>query len=256
VRIVAVHSDAVVVTSRLWQTTATAVRAGEEAMLIDSPYFPDELEVLPQVLEQSGFAVDALLATHGDWDHLLGRLAYPGMSLGVAESTALRLRDDPGVAQLELRKADDEHYVARERPLALGAWQSLPVPGKLELGGEELELHPAEGHTSDGMAIFARHAGVLVCGDYLSDVEIPAVADLALYRGTLERLRPLVEDADVVVPGHGSPQKHDEALKTLEEDLVYLDGLEAGEARLPKERDTPVQRRAHAKNLALVTNRQ
>jgi hypothetical protein len=35
------------VTSSLWQTNAVALRAGEEAMLIDSPYFPDELEVLP-----------------------------------------------------------------------------------------------------------------------------------------------------------------------------------------------------------------
>jgi len=73
VRVVAIHRDAVVVTSRMWQTTATALRAGGEAMLIDSPYFPDELEVLPQVLAQSGFEPDALLATHADWDHLLGR---------------------------------------------------------------------------------------------------------------------------------------------------------------------------------------
>ncbi len=35
-RAVGVHRDVVVVTSRIWQTTATAVRAGEESMLIDS----------------------------------------------------------------------------------------------------------------------------------------------------------------------------------------------------------------------------
>ena len=40
-RAVGVHSDAVVVTSRMWQTTCTAIRTGNEAMLIDSPYFPD-----------------------------------------------------------------------------------------------------------------------------------------------------------------------------------------------------------------------
>lgn len=219
-------------------------------MLIDSPYFPDELEVLPQVLGQSGFEIDALLATHADWDHLLGRFAYPGASLGVAESTALRLREEPGVAQRKLRTADDEYYVARERPLALGSYQSLPVPGKLELGGEELELHPTEGHTNDGMAIFASHAGVLVCGDYLSNVEIPQVADRALYRGTLGQLRPLVERAEVVVPGHGSPQESADALRVLDQDLDYLDGLEAGELRVPKDRDTPTQRRVHEQNLA------
>ena len=63
-RAVAVHRDALVVTSRLWQTTATAVRSGGEAMLIDSPYFPDELELLPVLLEQAGFTPAGLLATH------------------------------------------------------------------------------------------------------------------------------------------------------------------------------------------------
>ena len=127
--------------------------------------------------------------------------------------------------------------------------QALPVPGHLALGDQELELHPADGHTADGTVVFARWCGVLVCGDYLSDVEIPAVADRALYRGTLERLRPLIEQADVVVPGHGSPQERDDALRILDEDLAYLEGLEAGELRMPKDRDTPTQRRVHEQNL-------
>jgi glyoxylase-like metal-dependent hydrolase (beta-lactamase superfamily II) len=200
-----------------------ALRAGDEAMLIDSPYFPDEIELLPEVLRQSGFEPAGLLATHADWDHLLARLAFPQAALGLAESTALRLRAEPGVAQRELRDADARYYVRRERPLSLGAYQSLPVPGKLELGREELELHPAEGHTDDGMAILAPWCGTLVCGDYLSDVEKPAFTDKALYRATLERLRSLVERADVVVPGHGAPLQRDDALRILEEDVAYLD---------------------------------
>src|SRR5918996_233917 len=100
-RAVGVHADAVVVTSRLWQTNAVALRSGEEALLVDSPYFPDELELLPVLLEQAGFRIDALLATHADYDHLLGRLAFPGLALGVGEPTLLRLRAEPGAAQRE-----------------------------------------------------------------------------------------------------------------------------------------------------------
>ena len=245
-RAVGVHPDAVVVTSRMWQTTCTAIRAGDEAMLIDSPYFPDELEALPALLAQAGFSVSALLATHADYDHLLGRAAYPELALGVGESTAVRLRSEPGVAQKELRDADAEHYVERPAPLSLGAYQSLPVPGYVGLGGEELELHPAEGHTADGTAVFARWAGVLCVGDYLSDVEIPMVHDLDEYRATLARLAPLVEDAEIVVPGHGSPHDRDTALRLLDEDVGYLDGLE----QLPPSRDTPRQRVIHADNLS------
>jgi glyoxylase-like metal-dependent hydrolase (beta-lactamase superfamily II) len=192
-------------------------------MLIDSPYFPDELEMLPEMLRQSGFEPVGLLATHADWDHLLGRLAYPEASLGVAESTATRIREEPGVAQKKLRDADNEYYVRRARPLSLGSYQPLPVPGKLELGGQEIELYPAEGHTNDGMMLFARWCGVLIVGDYLSDVELPTWDDKPLYRATLDRLRGLVADAEVVVPGHGAPLTRDTALRILEEDVAYLD---------------------------------
>jgi glyoxylase-like metal-dependent hydrolase (beta-lactamase superfamily II) len=223
VKVIAVHEDALVITSSLWQTNAVAIRAAGEAMLIDSPIFPDELEMLPEMLRQSGFEPVGLLATHGDWDHLLGRLAFPGASLGVAESTATRIREEPGVAQKELRDADNEYYVRRARPLSLGSYQPLPVPGKLELGDQDLELYPGEGHTADGMLLFARWAGVLVCGDYLSDVELPTWTDKALYHKTLERLRGLVIEAETIVPGHGSPMRRDAAVRVLEEDLAYLD---------------------------------
>lgn len=251
-RVVAVHRDAVVATSRMWQTNAVALRAGGEAMLIDSPYFPDELELLPQVLAQSGFEIDALLATHADFDHLLGRAAYPQLALGVGQPTAERLRAEPGAAQRELRAADDEHYVARPRPLSLGSYQVLPVPGRLELGPEELELHPAPGHTGDGMAVWAPFCGVLCPGDYLSDVEIPGVGGtIEDYRATLDRLAPLVEAASTVVPGHGSPLARDDALRVLEEDRAYLEALERGEERprLPDGRDSARQRALHAENL-------
>jgi glyoxylase-like metal-dependent hydrolase (beta-lactamase superfamily II) len=253
-KLAAVHGDAVVVTSRLWQTNAVALRAGGESMLIDSPYFPDELELLPQVLGQAGFEIDALLSTHADFDHLLGRVAFPGLSLGVAESTMLRIRAEPGAAQRELRDSDGELYVQRGPPLSLGQVQSLPVPGKLELGDEELELHPAEGHTGDGMAVLAPWCGVLACGDYLSDVEIPMLSaggSLDLYRGTLARLAGLAERAETVVPGHGSPHDREAALRLIDEDLAYLDALESDRDRaaLPGGRGTPRQRQIHADNV-------
>ena len=116
-RAIGVHEDVIVVESRVWRTTSTAVRDGDEAFLIDSPVFPDELELLPSLFEQAGFPLRGLLATHADWDHLLGRLAFPGAALGVAETTAARLRAHPGVAQRELRDFDERHYLVRPAEL-------------------------------------------------------------------------------------------------------------------------------------------
>jgi glyoxylase-like metal-dependent hydrolase (beta-lactamase superfamily II) len=258
VRAAGVHADVVVVTSAIWQTNCVAVRGGpDEAFVIDSPVLPAELEALPELLKQAGFAVRGLLATHADWDHLLGPLAFAGTALGVGESTARRLAAEPGRAQRELRAWDEEHYVSRPRPLALGAVQELPEPGHLEVGERQLELHRAEGHTPDGVAVLVPWAGVLCCGDYLSPVEIPMLSEggsLPAYRATLERLRPLVERAQALVPGHGAILDRPRALEVLAEDLAYLAALESDgdRAPLPDGRRTAAQRRIHADNAQRV----
>lgn len=255
-RAVALHADVIVFISRIWQTTCTAVRAGEEGLLIDSPVYPDELDALPDVLEQAGFPVAGLLVTHADWDHLLGRLAFPDATLGCGESTASRLRAEPGGAQRELRRFDEENYVERRPALALAGVQALPIPGRLSLGADrELELHPAEGHTSDGIAISIPWAGIIVCGDYLSPVEIPVLADdgsIEAYLDTLKRLRPLLAQVETVVPGHGSPLTGAEARQVLSEDESYLTELvrQASSVPLPPERHSAAQERIHKQNLA------
>jgi glyoxylase-like metal-dependent hydrolase (beta-lactamase superfamily II) len=250
VRVVGLHPDVLVATSRVWQTTCTVVRSGDEGFVIDSPVLPDELDILPAVLEQASFPFSGLLATHADWDHLLGRLALGDAALGVAETTAARLSAEPGAAAREMRAFDDEHYVERSRPLALGQVQALPVPGHCAIGEHELELHPADGHTADGMAVWIGWARVLVAGDYLSPVEIPMISEGGsrdAYLATLRRLEPLVEAAEHVVPGHGTVLDATRALAILRDDVRYLETLE-----LPIARRSPAQKRIHAANLERI----
>jgi glyoxylase-like metal-dependent hydrolase (beta-lactamase superfamily II) len=251
VRAISLHPDVLVATSEVWQTTCTAVRNGGEAFVIDSPVYPDELELLPTLMQQAQFIPKGLLVTHGDWDHLLGRLAFPGAALGCAETTAARLTAEPGAAQRELRAFDDEHYVERKSPLSLGQVQPLPVPGHLEVGDAELELHPTEGHTADGMAVWIPWAQVLVAGDYLSPVEIPMLSETGsrdAYGATLCRLEPLVEQAAHVVPGHGAVMEGARAAAILREDVAYLEALP--DATLPLARRGPAQQGVHKQNVA------
>jgi len=257
VRAVGLHADVIVATSRVYQTTCTLVRSGGEAFCIDSPVLPDELDILPAMAGQAGFTVVGLLATHADWDHLLGRYAFPEAPLGCSDTTAARLVNEPGAAQRELRDFDERFYVERPRPLSLPSAQRLPVPGKVEVGDLELELQPADGHTEDGMAVWIPWARVLVCGDYLSPVEIPMLhpnGSAAAYLATLKRLEPLVDEAERVVPGHGEPIDGTRAAAILREDRAYVEALlEQGEAaKLPLARRTAEQRRIHAENARLV----
>src|SRR3954469_4261107 len=238
-RAVGLHADVIAVTSRAYATGCVLVRNGSEAFCIDSPVFPDELEILPAIAEQAGFTVVGVLATHADWDHLLGGYAFPEAPLGASENTAGRLINEPGAAQRELRDFDDELYVRRSKPLSLPGAQTLDVPGYIDIGSESLQLHPADGHTADGMAVWVPWARVLVAGDYLSPVEIPMLSpggSVAAYVATLNRLEPLVEQAEWVVPGHGGPIDGTRALAILREDRAYLQGLP--DAPLPLARRT------------------
>jgi glyoxylase-like metal-dependent hydrolase (beta-lactamase superfamily II) len=245
---VGLHADVIAVTSRVYATGSVLVRSGAEAFCIDSPVLPDELEILPAMAEQAGFGVVGLLATHADWDHLLGRYAFPEAPLGCAESSAARLINEPGAAQRKLRAFDEEFYVTRPGPLSLGSSQRLPVPGQIEVGSGVLEVLPADGHTADGMAIWIPWARVLVCGDYLSPVEIPMVNfSVDAYLATLARLEPWVEEAAHVVPGHGGPIDGVRAAAILREDRAYLEALP--DAELPLARRTSAQRAIHEQNI-------
>jgi glyoxylase-like metal-dependent hydrolase (beta-lactamase superfamily II) len=282
VRAVSLHRDVLLITSAIFQTTCLIVRgesaaanpppdtpAGPievippqpagvvpaETFVIDSPVLPEELDALPALVSQAGFPVPSgLLATHGDWDHLLGRLAFPGLALGVAESTAGRLAASPGAAQRELREFDEGLAIPRPTPLALGSVQSLPVPGRCEVGAHELELHPTGGHTPDGMAIVIGWASVLAVGDYLSPAEIPNMVSgcsIDEYEATLTGFESLIERVDHVVPGHGGVLSRERAAQLLAEDLAYLGALRAGETTptLPAGRNGRRDRALHAENL-------
>ena len=249
-RAVGLHEDVIAVTSRAFATASVLVRSGGEAFLIDSPVFPDELEILPAIAAQAEFNVVGVLATHADWDHLLGRYAFPEAPLGTAESTAARLINEPGAAQRKLRDFDDELYVSRPSPLSIPGAQRLDTPGFIDIGETTIELQPADGHTADGMAIWIPWARVLIPGDYLSPVEIPMISEggsVSAYIATLNRLEPLVEAADHVVPGHGGPIDAQRALAILREDRAYLEGLPG--SALPLARRTKAQREIHEKNL-------
>ena len=251
-RALSLHPDVVVVTSSVWQTSATLVRGpGEmpESVCVDSPVLPVELDALATLAENGGFDVRGLLATHADWDHVLGKLAFPEAALGVDERSAARLTARIGEPQRRLRSFDEEWYIERPQPLRLGELQALPVPGRIDLGDQMLEAHDGAGHTGDGLMLWVPWANVLIVGDYLSPLELPSWDEhgsRAAYRHTLDHLADLVPQARYVIVGHGGPIGRVEALKLLDEDRAYLESGTPPEQR--GRRSTSAAQ--HAANLA------
>lgn len=218
------------ITSRLWQTNAVLLRAGETTVLVDSPVLPDELAALPRP--------DVLLVTHAHFDHVLARAAFPDLPLLAGPSTLVAFAE--GSWEAELRESDDELYVERDRRPDL-------------TGAEEqalFEAVEADGHAADGSAFLVSEHALLLPGDYLMEVEIPLVSRAGSperYLATLDRLAPLVRRAEVVQPGHGPPVDRRRALELLELDRRYVADLAAGPTRGPRSHR---QQRIHEDNVA------
>ena len=141
-----------------------------------------------------------------------------------------------------------------------GRAQALPTPGRISIGSEtvnELEVYPADGHTADGVAYWIPWAEVLICGDYLSPVEIPMISadsggSFEAYRETL--LPPLPAGAQ---GGHGGsrarqPAAGERALEILTRTSpTWTRCCEA--ARLSCSQTAagrPMQKQIHERNLA------
>jgi glyoxylase-like metal-dependent hydrolase (beta-lactamase superfamily II) len=241
VRTLRVHGDALVVTSALWQVNAIAVRAGGTTTLVDGVVLPEEVDALPATLGDAGFAPDALVATHAHFDHLLAPMAFGDLPLRAGATTLALLRDDPGAPARDLREGDAELYLERGRPLALDRLEPL--------GDLPFEVVEADGHAADGIALFAPGPKLLLPGDYLIAIEIPLLAQAGSperYLATLDRLAPLVDRADVVVPGHGPPLDRARARALLDLDRRYVADLAAGPLRGPADHR---QRRIHEDNV-------
>ena len=229
---------ALLLTSALWQVNAIALPLDGGAVLVDSVVLPEELDALPGILNAAGLEPHALVATHAHFDHLLAPAAFPDLPLCVGAATLPLLGGEP---LRELADSDAELYLDR--------WRAPSFARAEELADERLEVVPADGHAADGIALFDAERRLLLPGDYVIEIEIPLVSDAGsreAYLATLDRLAPLVERAELVVPGHGPPLGRERARELLALDRRYVANLEGGPLRGPDDRR---QHRLHADNV-------
>jgi hydroxyacylglutathione hydrolase len=206
----------------LWQTNAVLATSGDETLLCDPCYTPDELERLAQLARERGGRVHVLL-THGDFDHVCGVGYFPQATVVASAGTAARIRS--GTAGEELAAAGVEWGCSWPTELRI---DRVVEPGQFTAGSFGVEAIDARGHTADGLAYVLLEQGVLLAGDYLSDMTYPFI--LGGLEGTIATTRRLLEAVERlelrwVVPGHGRALTREEAVAVGEEDLVYLEAL-------------------------------
>lgn len=211
----------------LWQTNSVLALAQDEALVCDPAFTPAEIESIRAEARRHAQGPLHVAITHGDFDHVCGIPYFPDADVIAGEEAARRI--ESGATSDEMRDAGGEWGVDWPTD-ELRVSRVVAADTELACGPFCLAAIDAPSHGREGLAYVLVEQGVLVPGDHLSAVTYPLLA------GSLERatqacrrlLEALVQyDLRWVVPGHGPALTREEAKKVGEEDLRYLEELEA-----------------------------
>ena len=207
-----------VATSMLDVTTSTVLVHGDQALLVDPSWTPAELTGLADWLDHRGLRVTGGFATHAHHDHVLWHPRFGDVPRWASAVTARRAAEslDTLIADLGDWPADLAAIVGELAPT-----DELPWPDPIEL-----IVHDA--HTPGHTALWLPGRRVLIAGDMLSDVEppLPEETGPAEYVAGLHTLRPYVEQAALVIPGHGHPGT--DAVTRWRRDLALIEAAISG----------------------------
>jgi glyoxylase-like metal-dependent hydrolase (beta-lactamase superfamily II) len=217
--------------SCLFKTTSSVVATEDFVLVADPTWLPAEIAEIKACVEsiRSGRPVH-LLFTHSDYDHILGCGAFPGATTIASAAFVSNPGADAQIAQI--LDFDHEYYI--DRPYAIEYPQiQIPVHAdgqNLEFRNAALKFFLAPGHNPDGLLTLVEPGGVLIVGDYLSDVEFPFIYhSFAAYRRTLSKAFDLIQSYQVqaLISGHGSPCfTQADMLHRVGESFSYLQQLE------------------------------
>jgi len=219
--------------SSLYQMNSAALLDTDHTVLMDPGILPSELDDIAAMVAAIAPRRITLLYTHAHWDHILGDTWWPGADCIAHDRFEQAFHE--GRAHIEAEAARVAREAGETWPRAL-TWRApnRTVSGQRfeRFGDWRIVLRDAFGHSDSQLSAHLPELGMLFAADMLSDIEIPILhAPPAVYRGTLEALRPIIEGGAIhtLVPGHGSVARGvDAARARLARDLAYLDALEAG----------------------------
>ena len=193
--------------SALFQTNSAVIEGDGFVLIVDPTWLPQEVEEVARHVRSVRARRDLyLLFTHSDFDHILGYGAFPEATTIASQTFA----DNPNkeCSVQAVRAWDGEYYVQRPYDIRYPDTDIAAARDgqELVLGGTRLTFYGAPGHNPDGLFTVIEPHGILLAGDYLSDIEFPYIYQSSTaYEETLEKLDDILErhSIRVLVPGHG-----------------------------------------------------
>ncbi|OAT84218.1 hydrolase glyoxylase [Bacillus sp. MKU004] len=193
--------------SSLYKTNSTVLITDDFALIVDPTWLPEEVAEIKVYVENK--AKDKplyLLFTHSDFDHILGYGAFPNaITIG---NHILNKRTDKARIINQIKEFDDQYYLDRDYDIA---YPDVKIEveydnQQIKIGEYNLHFHLAPGHTNDGIITLINPLGILIVGDYLSDLEFPFIFDSSShYLSTLSKLQNIIVEnkINLLIPGHG-----------------------------------------------------
>lgn len=183
-------------------------RDGDRRAIVVDP--ADQGTKIYASLFKNDFDVEAILLTHGHFDHILGVSALKG--------AVNRARKEKGLEPIQVYALDQEREILQDATQNLsGAWGGDPCTLEADVylkDGDErtiadmcFQVIATPGHTVGGCCYYFREDGILISGDTLFQesvgrTDFPTGSMSTLVRSIRERLFCLPDETRVF-PGHG-----------------------------------------------------
>ncbi|NBD25264.1 MBL fold metallo-hydrolase [Paenibacillus glycinis] len=224
--------------SALYKTTSTVIQSEDAVLIVDPCWLPHEVQEIRRYADDA--AVNGkrkyVLFTHSDFDHIIGYGAFPDAE--IIASAAFADKDEAAKAKIveQILAFDDDYYL--ERPYEI---RYPEVAHRMERDGQQLALgdsgslrltcYQSPGHNDDGLFTVVEPLGLLLAGDYWSDIEFPYIYHgSALYETALAKLDTMLGMHDIarLIPGHGASTTDKAEMKRRQAaDYAYIAAMRA-----------------------------
>jgi glyoxylase-like metal-dependent hydrolase (beta-lactamase superfamily II) len=193
---------------RFYDQNIVAVLDGGDALLVDTRTTHRQArEIVDDLADLGSPRVPVLVNTHGHYDHCFGnRVFRPAVIWGHERCATMIERS--GERQRAAAAAEIPALAADLAEVELDPPdRTFADRATIELGSRAVELAwLGRGHTDNDIVIRIPDADVLCAGDLLENGAPPYFGDgyPLEWPATAEAMLPLVDEATVVVPGHGA----------------------------------------------------
>ncbi len=190
------------------------------AVVIDPGLKQTEIDALAQFVRVQNWNVNAVILTHGHWDHILGAETFSNARILAQRVFLTSPRNDPNDIRRILGKKPE---LGRTAPFV------MPTPHEtfdenmtFHVGALTLKLIHTPGHAPDHLFVYERATGTVWTADMLSDQEIPYVIDnLGAYARTMEKIS--ADGIKLLVACHAAPTRDaNEIHARIENDRAYI----------------------------------